>query len=62
MMRTSSVLSVPFKSVAVVGGGFAGLGAAYHACKYAKEITVYDLQPSPGIAGASAISVLCLQS
>ena len=36
------------KRVVVVGGGFAGLGAAYHLSRQGYNVTLLDASPSPG--------------
>jgi glycine/D-amino acid oxidase-like deaminating enzyme len=46
-------MSTSTRSIAVIGGGFAGLSAAYQLSPHASRITVFDVLP-PGQAGASA--------
>eukprot|EP01041_Mallomonas_annulata_P000548 gene548-1049_t len=41
------------KSVAIIGGGFAGLGCAYHARKYTSKITIFDKNPVGSAASSS---------
>lgn len=54
----AGISQVHFDSVAIVGGGLTGLGIAHSLAPVSKSIALYDLEPGPGINGASAVSVM----